>query len=472
MTRFTLSVRLIVGFLLVAVMPMAGLAWLYLTTFESTLTDTALQNVSIIADKKTDQINTFINERLEEARLQARRSVWREALQFLGRPAGTADAAQLAVLDQRFRQRLSELAETQIYHDILLMDAQGNVVFSLKSEPELGTNLQNGPYQNSLLAQAYRQAMSAMHTDLTAFMPYSPSGGRVSAFLVTPVSVQGRAIGVLAFQLNLDNLMPVVLDRTGLGETGETALAQLADREVLYTAPLKRINKPPYTYRIPISNSARPMQQALSGNRGSGLTLDYAGIDVVAAWRYLPALRWGMVVKMDSQEALAPARQAVRLTWLAFALFVLLSGGMAWLMGRRMVHAEDSLAAQEARYRAMQGSMTDGVALLLADASGQDFVFVDFNAAGQRITGLSREQVLGQPITRVLPGLEASGLLAALLDTQQTGQTHTLPLVNYQDERLNLWVDADSVRLPGGEMMLVMQDISERRSAQARIEHL
>lgn len=472
MTRLTLSVRLTLGFVLVAVMPMAGLAWFYLTTFERTLTHTVLQNVSTIADKKTDQINTFINERLDDARTQARRSVARDALLSLASLAGPPGAADRAVLDQRYRPGLLALADDSLYHDLLLIDLDGNVVFSIRREADLGTNLQRGPYQTTLLAHAFRQAMAALHTDLTPFAPYAPSADQVAAFLVTPVLVQGRAVGALALQLSLDALMPVVLDRTGLGQSGETVLAQRLGQEVLYTAPLKRVDQAPYSYRVPMGDSAMPMQQALLGNQGSGVTRDYVGVEVAAAWRYLPALRWGMVVKIDSAEALAPAHQAVRLTWLAFAVFLLLSTTAAWLLGRRFVQTEASLAAQEARYRAMLGNMTDAVAVLQADAGGQDFVFVDLNATGQRVLGLTRQQVLGQPITQLLPGVEACGILAAMRDAHQTGQTFTLPWVNYQDARLNLWVDTDTVRLPGGELMLVAQDVSERKASQARIEHL
>jgi len=472
MKKLPLSVRLVLGFLLVAVMPMAGLAWFYLTTFDRTLTHTVLQNVSTIADKKTDQINNFVEERLDDARSQARSAVVHEALQSLVQASGGPNVADRRALDQRFRQRLADLADPHLYHHLLLIDLDGNVVFSVRREADLGTNLLRGPYQMTLLAQAYRQAMTSLHTDLSPFAPYAPSGDEVSAFLVTPVLAQGRAIGALALQLSLDTLMPVVLDRTGLGQSGETVLAQRVGQEVLYTAPLSRVDGAPYSYRIPLVNSAEPMQQALAGQHGQGLARDYVGIEVAAAWRYLPALRWGMVVKMDSAEALAPARQAVRLTWLAFVVFVMLSGGMALLLARRFLQTEGVLAAQEARFRAMLGSMTDGVAVLQPSDVVGDFDFVDFNARGERIIGMNRQEVLQRPISRVLPGVEGSGILAALRDTQSTGQTHTLESVNYQDARLNLWIEVDTVRLPANELMLVVQDISERKAAQARIEHL
>ena len=56
----------------------------------------------------------------------------------------------------------------------------------------------------------------------------------------------------------------------------------------------------------------------------------------MAAWRYLPALGWGMVVKIDTEEALAPAARLRRITLFALALFLLLSAVVAYFLGRRL----------------------------------------------------------------------------------------------------------------------------------------
>ena len=46
-------------------------------------------------------------------------------------------------------------------------------------------------------------------------------------------------------------------------------------------------------------------QQAVQGLKGQGLTVDYRNQEVAAAWRYLPSLRWGMLVKIDTAESFA-----------------------------------------------------------------------------------------------------------------------------------------------------------------------
>ncbi|MBU2474511.1 HAMP domain-containing protein, partial [Patescibacteria group bacterium] len=69
-------------------------------------------------------------------------------------------------------------------------------------------------------------------------------------------------------------------------------------RNDLYTA-FKRI--------IPIGSvRGIPSQKAVQGQRGSGIFEDYRGVEVLAVWRYLPYLRWGVVVKIDVSEAYTP----------------------------------------------------------------------------------------------------------------------------------------------------------------------
>jgi hypothetical protein len=44
--------RLMLGFLLLSPLPLAGLAWLYLQAFERTLQQSQLENLSSLADKR------------------------------------------------------------------------------------------------------------------------------------------------------------------------------------------------------------------------------------------------------------------------------------------------------------------------------------------------------------------------------------------------------------------------------------
>jgi diguanylate cyclase (GGDEF)-like protein/PAS domain S-box-containing protein len=463
---------LALGFLIVALLPLAGLAWFYLDAFEHALTATVLQNISSIADKKADQIDNYINERLADARSFASQARVREVLAALAADDRRGLLAGIRTPGTDDRAELTSLGEQAAYHDVLLIDANGDVVFSLRREPDLGTNLLYGPYRETELSAGFRQAMTFIHIDLTRFAPYAPSGDEVSAFIVAPILDAHRPIGALALQVNLATLMPVVSDRTGLGASGETVLAVQDGQSVRYTVPLERMPGPPFTHLVPLVHAAEPMRLALAGNQGRGIVPDYGDTEVAAGWRYLPALGWGMVVKIDTAEVLAPLHAMRRATVLTFVIFLIVSAGAALLLGRRLVRDERIIAAQQARYRAMLSSMNDGVALFHPLADGSEFILLDINAAGERIIGVDRRKVLGRPSRIAFPGLDATGIYAAFDRVHCSGGSETIGLTAYVRDRHSLWLEADVIRLGGGEILTVFKDITLRKTAEEHIEHL
>ena len=368
MSTLPISSRLLLSYLLVAVLPLAGLAAFYLSSFETALRETVLSNMATIADKKAEQIDFYMAERLADARLLSQRNIIRNGVVTL------ADAFRTGGLDsplyrgtaRQLHDALSPPQGADDFYDVLLIDPAGNVVFSITQEQDLGTNLKDGPYRDTQLAKGFELAVHTLQTQLTRFAFYVPSGNRPAAFLTVPVLENGVLIGVLALQLDVDKLASVTADRTGLGRTGETVLAQKDGDDAYYTGPLRHVEDAAYRYRVPLRKAALPMQKALAGDHGQGVIRDYAGIEGVAAWRYLPALGWGMVVKIDTAEALAPTAQLRRVTYLALTLFLLFSGGVAYFMGRglsrpiqHLTRVADRIAAGDLSQRAPQESIDE-----------------------------------------------------------------------------------------------------------------
>ena len=82
---------------------------------------------------------------------------------------------------------------------------------------------------------------------------------------------------------------------------------------------------------------ASGMRRALNGQRGKGLIFDYAGNEVVAVWQYLPDLHWGMVVKINKEEAYAPFVQLRFYTFLMLGFLIIFVIVTAWIMGKSIV---------------------------------------------------------------------------------------------------------------------------------------
>ena len=70
---------------------------------------------------------------------------------------------------------------------------------------------------------------------------------------------------------------------------------------------------------------AVPAIKAAGGENGSGITYDYHGEEVLAAWRYIPFLRWGLVTKIDASEVFAPVRKLLVLV-ISIGIFIVFFG--------------------------------------------------------------------------------------------------------------------------------------------------
>ena len=128
--------------------------------------------------------------------------------------------------------------------------------------------------------------------------------------------------------------------------------------------------------------------------------------------------------------------------------------------------AEAALRESEAQFRGVFESTTSGVAVYEAVDDGEDFIFLDFNPAGEKIEGVRREAVLGKRVTEARPGVVRMGLLDVLRRVWRTGHPEHHPATPYRDDRTVGWRENDVYRLPGGEVVAVYQDITERKLAE------
>ncbi|MDV7338693.1 methyl-accepting chemotaxis protein [Terasakiella sp. A23] len=121
-----------------------------------------------------------------------------------------------------FRQFLEEKG----YYDIFLVNEEGKLVYSVHKEKDFATDLVNGPWKETDLALAYSKGISLAKNEQIFFdiKPYKPSGELPASFISQPIVIDGKAKGVLVFQMPISRLSAVVSRSFGLGETGEAML--------------------------------------------------------------------------------------------------------------------------------------------------------------------------------------------------------------------------------------------------------
>jgi PAS domain S-box-containing protein len=134
--------------------------------------------------------------------------------------------------------------------------------------------------------------------------------------------------------------------------------------------------------------------------------------------------------------------------------------------------AQNALLENEARFRSLFENMYDGVAIYRAEDDGDDFVFVDMNKSGQRLSKVEKNRIVGKKITEVFPGVTEMGLFDVMQRVHRTGKTEKLPTTLYKDRRILEWVDNTVFRLSSNEIVAVYRDESERHRAEEEIIRL
>ncbi len=328
--NFGIITQLIIWFLIIALVPLLIVAYLGNNSSQKLLHEETAKYLSAVANKKGDKIESYLTEIERDIASLSRDRFFVEALIKLDTIVKEEgfDSLEYANLDREIRVVLSQYQQHYEYYDTFFISTDGDVLFTLKKEDDFGTNLKTGPYRDTELASAFDRAKTLLHSDISDFKYYTPSKD-LAAFIAAPIYKDGKIFGVLALQINTEEIFRLTKDYSGLGETGEVVLgSKISDtnNEMVFINPLRFDPEAAFKRKVVFgSYMAQPIQEAVQGNRGSGITIDYRNEEVLAVWKYLPSLRLGMVAKIDTSEIFAPADQlSVRLQLIIIASILII----------------------------------------------------------------------------------------------------------------------------------------------------
>lgn len=144
---------------------------------------------------------------------------------------------------------------------------------------------------------------------------------------------------------DMSHIYNIIQNMPELGDTGEVLIGKKSGNEIIFLNPLKYDAKAAFNRKVTIgSNTSRPIQEAAQGREGAGLSIDYRGEPVIAAWRYLPSLGWGIVVKIDRKEAFSDVEKLRRFIITVLAAILCLAILVALLVARSIASPLQKLA--------------------------------------------------------------------------------------------------------------------------------
>lgn len=260
---------------------------------------------------------------------------------------------------------------------------------------------------------------------------------------------------------------------SGLGQTGEFTLAHRIGDQIQFLLSHRHFDlsmpKPvPWDAEI-----AEPMRRALAGHQGTIVALDYRGAEVLAAYEpvKLRGFDLGMVAKIDMAEIRAPFVKAIALTVLGGGLVIILSIGLFWRLGQRILDHERA----ETRFRELLFESAPD-ATLFVDEHGR---IVLLNAQAERLFGYARSELLGRPVEVLIPdrfGAKHAGLRRQYFrrpSPRFMGQTKELYGLAKDGREFPVEISLSPVRTTGGNLVATaVRDVSDRRQAEATIERM
>lgn len=241
--------------------------------------------------------------------------------------AGESDYDQV---HKKYHPWFRKMLKTRGYYDIFLFSEDGSLIYTVFKELDYATNLVKGEYKSTDLGNAFRAALNGGPKDIHFFdfKPYAPSADAPASFISMPLYEDGKRLGVLVFQMPIDNINAIMGEVAGLGETGE---AVLVGADKLFRNDSAKT--PDENDILSASLEGAVVESALNGEEAIGVLKDFRGTDYVAAavpYEFHGA-KLAVVSAVAQDEILAPvAALRNQMAVICLMIFIVMSAAGWW----------------------------------------------------------------------------------------------------------------------------------------------
>jgi len=328
-----LQIRVMLLFLLSALVPLSIVGAFSIRTAEELITNMVSNQLENVADDKAALLDRWMSERKSDLNVVAGSSILRSM-----EPERIAPYIQL-VMDNY-----------KVYKRFVVLSGEGEVVFDSSGKGAIDT--QEEWHRHSIDGALYT-------SDIFLDPEAHESVFHVSAPIVDD---RGQVKGVTCATVGTRAILSMILE-VSLGETGECYLVDKEGTFLAHKDP-KRI----LTDNIAQSESFKKIFGAESLKK---IYTDYRNIEVLGASRKLAGADWYLVVEQDRDEAFREADRLKRYVYLAIVFSLIGAVILAWLLSfyvanpiRALSEAAENLARGEFENALVKSNRTDEIGML------------------------------------------------------------------------------------------------------------
>ena len=414
----TLARELISWFLLMALLPMMLVSWFSNQQATRYLTEAAINNLQTAADAKIALLHDWFDYRFMDLKAHAEKQQYASLLLNLNqgyRDSGLRLSDYVASNDwtirvARTQTELQSLTNRYDYiYDILLIDHQGNVLFTIAGENDLGINLFDGPLSDSRFARTAKASLKTGQALFSDLERYAPSNYQLAGFLTAPLTGRGgQPLGVFAIQIRLDRLFKII---TASGRQPDSRVHYLVGEDGMLRTAVKEPGQASVDSTTAgelgqwLERHFKPQTEVSAREREIANFTGPNKEPVIGLYRpiQLPGnINWVLISEVDEQAALAAAHWLRNIQLLLVVLTGLTTAVVAFYLARRIARPIHQLA--HASKAVAGGKVNERVTVTAAEEIGQlADAFNHMLAVRQR-----NEQALQQSRQELLRAKEAA----------------------------------------------------------------
>lgn len=336
---------LMLAFLALSITPLTVIALFFLQSHSQDLQEQSTSHLISVRDSKQQQIIDYLNARESEVMGFVRSELAYasggrfyglvNAFQSLGLDieqarqyaqkryiVGSGDQVKTSILPEspifngteryrllhkRYHRSFLELLKRSDFDDILLVDINGNVTYSIFKHEYFGTNLLDNQYKNSNLTQAFeklRADVTSKHKDNPDYTPvvfsdFKPEQNKSYAWIGAPIIQQGYLHSYAMFRLPNNSLTKLIADNNNVWEI-----------KTLLVGKDNHLRTLSYQQQD-VDNSQSIIDSAFTNPSAVGTFYNSLGEEIIAAHSHIQSkgLDWALVVEVPEKEAFSRIKQ-------------------------------------------------------------------------------------------------------------------------------------------------------------------